>query len=355
VVSLLALDGPQGALAPEIRAIGVPVDTLGMTRGLPNPGALLRLGGILRAWRPDVVQTWLYHADLLGFFAARLSGCGAVVSWGLRCAYMDLSQYGAGTRLTLRACAALSARPEAVTANSYAGAAHHLALGYRPRRLTVLPNGVDTGQFQPDSGSRARLRAEWGVGGETPLLGLVARVDAMKGHGVFCRAAAQALHTFPQARLVFCGEGTEPGGPLDRMIAENGLGGATIRLGRRSDVAAIYAALDVLAVASLGEGFPNVLVEALACGVPVASLDVGDARRMAGPGGHVAEASASGPGAAEAAQAAALAQGLERLLGLTPEERKEMGAQGRAHVLEHYGLDAAVSRWAAHFEALAAL
>jgi hypothetical protein len=92
VVTLLGLDGASGALAQEIRALGVPVESLGLARGRPGPLALPRLALLLRRWRPQVVQTWLYHADLLGLLAARLSCSGAAVSWGLRAAYMDFSR-----------------------------------------------------------------------------------------------------------------------------------------------------------------------------------------------------------------------------------------------------------------------
>ncbi len=225
VVSLLGLsggpDGPDGpggpggpgALAGRIRAIGVPVQSLGLQRGafgLPGASGLagfLRLASLLRQWRPQVVQTWLYHADLLGLLAARASGCGAAVSWGLRSGYMDFSRYGLGTRLTVRACAALSAWPEAATVNSQAGAERHRALGYRTRNMVVLVNGVDGQVFRPDALARARLRAEWGVGGDAVLVGLAARLDPMKGHDVFCAAARSVLERFPEARFVFCGQG----------------------------------------------------------------------------------------------------------------------------------------------------
>jgi len=354
VVSLLDLDGEADALAGTIRALGVQVHSLGMRRGKPGPAAFLRLVGLLRQWRPQVVQTWLYHSDLLGLLATRASGCSAAVSWGLRSAYMDFSRYGLGTRLTVRACAALSAWPDAVTANSHAGAAHHLALGYRPKRLVVLENGVDTQCFRPDAEARARLRAEWGVDEATPLVGLVARMDPMKGHAVFCQAAALVLRRFPGACFLFCGTGTEPGaGELDRLVESNGLARSVIRLGRRADVNAVDAALDVLALASLGEGFPNALAEALACGVPAACLDVGDARRIAGPGGVVARAEDSGPGADVGTQARALAGCLCQVLKLTAQARAELGLAGRAHVLENYAEEAAAARWAAHFKALA--
>jgi len=354
VVTLL--DG--GELAGVIRAMGVPVESLGMGRGVPDPRGVWRLARLLRKERPQVVQTWLYHADLVGLLAARMSGCGAAVSWGLRCAYMDLARYGLGTRLTLRACVGLSGWPEAVTANSQAGADHHLALGYRPRRLVVLENGVDGGRFRPDAEARARLRREWGrdwgLAGDAPLIGLVARVDPMKGHAVFCRAAEVLLRTRPDARFLFCGEGTEPGAAeLDALIAHRGLGAAVVRLGRREDVAQVMAALDVLALPSLAEGFPNAVLEALACAVPCACLDAGDARAMCGPGGLVAPAALSGPGASESDRAGFLARAVAELLALSPAERARMGALGRAHVLERYGLERAVERWAAHFESLA--
>jgi len=337
VVSLLALDGEHGALAGRLRETGVPVESLEMRRGLPGPGALLRLMGLLRQWKPQVLQTWLYHADLLGL------------------CYMDFSRYSLGTRLTVRACARLSHWPETVTANSWAGARQHVdGLGYRPRRLVVLENGVDGQAFRPDPGARERLRMQWRVGEGTPLIGLVARLDPMKGHDVFCAAARRVLQRLPGARFVFCGQGTEPGaGRLDALLARHGLAHAAIRLGRRDDAAQVLAALDVLALPSLGEGFPNVLAEALACGVPVASLDVGDARRMAGPGGCVAEAGASRPDAPVETRAAALAECLERVLALPPEQRSGMGVLGRAHVLGEFSLEAAAARWAAHFEQLA--
>ncbi len=353
VVTLL----PCGPLAEPIRALGVEVESLGMARGIPSPGAVLRLAGIMRSWRPHVVQTWLYHADLLGFVARALAfGSRPALSWGIRCAYMDFSKYGLGTRLTVRACAALSGRVQTVVANSQAGAEHHVReLGYDAGTMRVLENGVDMERCRPDAAARAELRAEWGLGEGEVLVGLVARVDPMKGHDVFCRMARLVRERCGgNVRFVFCGQGTRPGEEgwpdLQAMLEESGLRDSAVLLGQRRDVERVWAALDVAVLPSLGEGFPNALLEALACGVPAVALDVGDAAAIVGPGGAVVPAA----GDVEA-RARSLAAQVERLVLAGGEERTRLGRAGRVHVSGRYALEAAVGGWAEHLYGLACL
>ena len=124
VVSLL----PEGPLAGRLRDAGIEVHALGMAPGRPSPSALWRLTTLLRRWRPDVVQTWLYHADLMGALATRLVRVPAL-AWNLRASDMDMSRYPAHSRWTLTLCARLSGLPRMVVVNSEAGRRHHEQLG----------------------------------------------------------------------------------------------------------------------------------------------------------------------------------------------------------------------------------
>lgn len=270
VVSLL----PAGAIRPRIEAAGIPVTDLGMSRGLPSPVAVWRLVRLLRQTRPQVVQGWMYHADLVASLALALSGLRGQIRqcWGIRCSDMDPSRYGRVFRAVLAVSARWSAYPDAIIANSQAGLDSHLALGYRPRRQAVVWNGIDTTRFAPDPQARAELRAEWGIAAGERLFAHVARVDPMKDHALFL----QAVDRLNTGRVVLVGKGTEALPPHPRVLA----------LGVRADVPRILAAADVIVSSSaFGEGFPNVLAEGMACGCVPISTDVGDAAALMGPCG----------------------------------------------------------------------
>ncbi|MGH6976063.1 MAG: glycosyltransferase, partial [Stellaceae bacterium] len=151
-----------GALVTALRDAGIAVRELDMRRGIFSPAAVFRLARIIRRERPALVQTWLYHADLIGLLAARLAAVRPL-AWNLRCSNMDLGRYRWATRLAVKTLAILSSQPSAVLVNSHAGQRWHAALGYHPRRWAFVPNGIDTAVFRPDAESRARWRNRLGA------------------------------------------------------------------------------------------------------------------------------------------------------------------------------------------------
>lgn len=285
VISLM----DEGKYGPLLRSAGVEVYTLGMPRGKVTIEALVRLWRLLRSVRPDVVQTWMYHADLVGGVVARLAGV-STVCWGIRHTTLEPGLSSRTTIMVARICARLSRWvPRTIVACSYEAARVHQALGYAPQSFVVVPNGYDLDRFAPDARARERLRAEWNVDAHTPLIGMVARFDPQKDHANLLAALGLLKEQGVEFRCVLVGTGMDKTNEaLAKRIAETGLDGHVYLLGRRNDIPVVMSALDVHVLSSaFGEAFPNVLAEAMACGTPCVTTDVGDAAFIVGETGWV--------------------------------------------------------------------
>lgn len=339
VVSMVA----GGAVAQELRERGVTVTDLAMARGVPSASAVWRLARLLRRDRPDLLQTWLYHADLLGLVAGVLAGVRRI-AWNLRSSNLDLQYQGTWSPRTRWLLTRLSGLPTAVLANSEAGRRSHERLGYRPRRWEVIPNGFDVERFRPDPEARKWLRRELGVPASCTLIGLVARYHPIKDHANFVRASARLDGHSREVHFVLLGCGVDPDNPdLERLIGAHGLRARIHLLGERRDVAEILAGLDVATLSSAeGEGFPNVLGEAMASGVPCVSTDTGDAAVIVGPTGVIVPVR----------DPVALASAWERLMAMGPDGRRRLGMAARQRIANTYSLPAVVARYEGLYEEL---
>lgn len=325
-----------GPNADILRAHGIPVETLGMRRGRPTIRGALRFAVVLRRRRPRIVQSWLYHADLLGLFGRPLAG--ARVVWNVRSA-----THGGLDAFVTKACARLSSWPDAVVVNSEAGRRIHADLGYRPRRWCLISNGFDVDTFKPSRESRVAVRRELGLAHDTPLVGLIARWDALKGHDTFFSAAARLLEHVPSTHFLLAGEGITPEqATISAWLFRHRLGDRVHLLGPRSDVPHLTAALDVACCTSVGEAFPNVVGEAMACAVPCVVTDVGDVSRLLGNPEFVVPAG----------DVAALVDRWSRLLAMSEGDRRAIGERGRDRIVAHYSLDAIVGQYVALYRSL---
>ena len=325
-----------GVVGESIRALGIPVRSLGMSRGVPNPLFVLRLARMLRDARPDLVQTWMYHADLVGGLAAKLTGNLPVV-WNVRHSYLEPHHTKRTTFWTARACARLSGHvPQRIVCAAEVSRRAHEALGYDAKRMVVIPNGFDLSKLRPDPEARRAVREELDIPEDAPLVGLVARFHPDKDHRNFVRAAAILHAQRPGVRFLMCGEGiTRENGELTRWVEDAGIGEYCYLLGRRDDVTRINAALDVATSSSGSEGFPNVVGEAMACGVPCVVTDVGDSAAIVGGTGMVVPRQ----------DHRALAEGWAKLLEMGAEERRTLGEKARRRVEERYSLDSVVAAY----------
>jgi glycosyltransferase involved in cell wall biosynthesis len=341
VVSLL----PAGPIGEKIAALGVPVRSLGMQSGMPDPLAVARLAGWLRRRRPNVVQTWMYHADLVGGLAARLAG-GVPVAWNIQQSNVDPRLVKRSTRATIAVCARLSRwLPTRIVCCAEVSRQVHVAQGYAADRMVLIPNACDLDRFRPDPAARAAVQEELGLSADAPLVGLVARFDPQKDHRTFVAAAARLRERLPAVQFLLCGDGIGwDNAALAGWLRAVGIAEACHLLGPRDDVPRIMAALDVAVLSSAyGEGFPNVLGEAMGCAVPCVATDVGDSARIVAATGRVVPPRDS----------AALAGALHEVLALDPAARQALGQAARQRVVEHFALPACVAQYAALYAKLA--
>ncbi|HKW89261.1 MAG TPA: glycosyltransferase [Candidatus Acidoferrales bacterium] len=330
-------------LAERMRRMGVPVRTLGMKKSVPNPLLVMRLAQWIRKSRPDVIHTWMYHANLVGAMAARLAGHVPVV-WAIHHNSLDPRVDKRRTLIVNRACAFLSWKiPARIVCCSEASLLHHKELGYAPDKLEAIPNGVNLEQFMPDPAARVSLRDELGLTGDAILIGLAARFHPHKDHHNFIRAAALLHEQKPEVHFVLCGlHITWQNAQLASWIDAAGLRGCCHLLGVRQDVPRFFAAIDIATTASRNEAFPIVIGEAMACETPCVVTDVGDSARIVGRTGLVVA-----PGDPDA-----LASAWRKLIVAGPKVRRRLGRAARRRVAEHFAISTIVERYQAIYSQL---
>jgi glycosyltransferase involved in cell wall biosynthesis len=324
---------------------GIPVYTLGMRRGVPNPIGLLRLLRIVRQEKPLILQTWLYHADLIGLLAGKL--IHIPVMWNLRCSNMNMQYYSKLSAIVIKLLRKLSSFPQAVLTNSESGKKLHQKLGFSPRRWVVIPNGFDLDFFHPDPDARKTFREKLGLSQKSILIGLIARFDPMKDHNTFLRAAFSLLKKYEDVHFILVGENiNEKNNRLVKLIKSSGKEKNFYLLGQRDDIPYIMAALDIHTISStFGEGFSNVIGEAMACGIPCVVTNVGDSALIVQETGKVVP-----PNDPEA-----VASAWSELIEVGHYERQKLGELARQRIKENFNVSKIVFQYEKVYEEIMAI
>jgi glycosyltransferase involved in cell wall biosynthesis len=325
----------EGDIGRKLASDGIEVHALSLNASLSGLARGTGLVPLLRSLKPDVLQTWMYHADFLGLVAGRFAMIPSIL-WNIRCANVELRHYPFVSRALLRILPGVSGLPQRIVINSQAGRLHHERLGYRPRKWELIANGVDTEAFDVNPQTRQDVRRMLGIPQDAVVIGMVARRDVMKDHSTLMEAAAILRTRCGGAHVVLVGRGLNAEDP--DLSAPN-----VHVVGERTDVAAVMSSFDVATLSSIGEGFPNVIAEAMACGVPCVATDVGDSRWIIGDTGRVVP-----PRDPEA-----LADGWLEMIAIGSEARRALGQRARARAVREFAIDRAVGRYEALYREVA--
>jgi glycosyltransferase involved in cell wall biosynthesis len=329
VVSLTD-DGKYGAL---LRELGVEVIPLGMPRGIVTRKGVSELWRIMRAYQPSLVQTWMYHADLVGGIVGRIARIPVV--WGVHNTVLEVGKSSLRTRLVRRLSSMLSGSiPYKIVTCSSRALETHCTVGYSRDRMVVVTNGVDSKEFHPDEQARSRLRAEWGIAATRPIIGMVARFDPYKDHSTLLEALAIAAKTRNFVAVLVGSGMISDNEELRHLILKFQVDDRIILTGPRNDIPAVMNALDLHVLSSSAESFGNVIVEAMACGTPCVVTDVGESRAIVGDTGWVV------PPRNARALASALCEALDAMTHCAHWNKRK--SKCRARVLEQFGIEAMV-------------
>ena len=285
---------------------------------------LLQLARVMREERPEILHSYL--TDLVTIVLKPWFPSTKIV-WGIRSSNMDLSQYDWLSRVSYQLTFRLSRFADAVIANSRSGRDYYIAQGYPRAKVVVIPNGIDTQRFRPDLQARRHVRSEWGIQDHEQVIGIVGRLDPMKDHHTFLHAASLLSQERNHLRFVCVGDGpAEQRDSLHQLTRSLKLAEHVIWSDGRNDMPNVFNALDLLvSSSSFGEGFSNVLAEAMACGVMCVGTNVGDSAWVVGDQGEVVPPKNS----------AALMAAMEKMLN----RKRYDSAQIRQRIVDQFSLN----------------
>jgi glycosyltransferase involved in cell wall biosynthesis len=326
----------EGVYGPRFRELGVPVHTLGMSRGMPKTNDIIRLTKLVRSVKPDVIQGWMYHGNLAASIAAVFAPGKPAVAWNVRQSMYDLASEKRMTRQVIRANRFLSPRADALLYNSQLSRTQHEAFGFASRRGRVIPNGFDLEALEPNLSIRESVRKTLGVSRDELIVGHVARFHPMKDHASYLRAAVIVAERNADVRFVLVGRDVSLDNSALSGIVPPHLAGRFICMGERSDVYRLMQAFDVFCQSSWSEAFPNVLGEVMASGVPCVATDVGDSACIVGDTGRMVPP----------INPSALAEAVIALLSIPKSGRVALGRAARKRIESRYNLSAIVSSYA---------
>lgn len=318
----------EGVYADKLIAFGVDVRCLGVKNILSGIFSFFALIRLLWKCKPQIVQTWMYHADLIGGLAAYF--CCIPVCWGIRQSNLDPKMHKFSTMVVARACAFFSALiPKYIVSCSARAIVEHKKFGYKGE-FVLIPNGINLDECVSGESARKQARSLLGLSDDKFVFGHVGRSNPQKDHENLFKAFSEMVSRHPAVKMVVVGEGLQPGNAyfqdlLNKCDCKN----QVLALGPRGDILQLLPAFDLFVLSSLGEAFPNVVVEAMACGVSCAVTDVGDAADIVGETGWVVPPR----------RPMALADAMERAYNLTRDERFTLGIQARQRIEQNYTLD----------------
>jgi len=334
----------KGPMGLKISLLGVPVIALNMhAKKLPLAG-LVKLIRIIREFSPDLIQGWMYHGNLIGSFSRVVAPGKPALVWNVRHSLSDLSQEKIATRQVIRINRWFSFGADVILYNSHRSREQHEVFGFSKVGAKVIPNGIDTHIFSFSSKDRKHIRSKLGIPENACVVGHMARLHPMKDHAIFIQAAKSLSYRYQNLYFLLSGRDVSFDNIMLSQLLSSQVRHRFYFLGERNDVHKLMSAIDIFCLSSAwGEGFPNVLGEAMATSIPCVATDIGDSALVVNKTGIIVPP----------CDVNALEEGIESLLTISSEDRISLGKIALERVEINYKLSKIVEKYASLYNELA--
>lgn len=332
----------EGHYGPLLRRAGIPITVVKMRRSFPDPVAIFRLSRLVRSLKPDIIQGWMHHGNLAAYLVKLSVPQSTSMVWNIRSGLDAIELLSKLTRILIHLEGNLSSSAHRIIYNSQRSRTQHEASGFFSKNGIVIPNGFDTEYWGPIIPPIFPMRNSFNLPPDAIVLGFVGRNHPQKDVANFLRSLTKVFAVEQNLYVFIIGRGIDRRDVLLRPLLESLPGERVLLLGERSDIPELMPEFDLFCLSSRTEGFPNVIGEAMSCGVPCISTDVGDAAMIIGDTGWVVPPSDS----------VAFAEAISAALALSKEERRKIGDMARQRVMDQYSIHSSVDQYKSLYEGL---
>ncbi len=326
----------EGGLKQKFEELNIPIEIVGLERGKATLKDLFQLVNLQKKIKPDLVHGWMYHSDLASTISTFLANPQTPVVWNIPHSLSSIKNEKKSTARVIRLLSILSWCPQKIIYNSKTSAKQHEKIGYQESKSLPFPDGFFVDTFVPSTSAYQQLRQELNLPSDAIIIGRIARYHPMKDYSNLLNGAVKLLKNNPQVHFVLVGPNIDNNNAeLTKQIQELGINNNIHLLGIRADTPMLNVGFDIACTTSAwGEGFPNVVGEAMSCGVPCVVTDVGDSAWLVGDTGLVVPPCDSN----------ALAEAWEKLI-TNPKLRQDLGAKARQRIVDNFALAQIVSNY----------
>ena len=324
----------NGEIGRILESLGASVICLGMHNWSSIFKALFKLKKIIQNEKPDIIHTWMYHANILGGIAAFIAKNKNII-WSIRRSEFTRDE-SLSTFIVMRIGAIFSnVIPKVVVCVAESGLENHQKYGYKPDNMIVIPNGFDLEQLKPDQVIRKEIRKELNIYDDEVVIGCVGRFHESKGYEILIASSMEVIKLHKKVRYLLIGRDLDQQNIiLMEWLNNTGFSDHFLLAGEKHNVSDYMSAMDIFCLSSITEGFPNVLGEAMASELPCVATSVGDVQKITGNNAILVQPN----------DKKLLTKGLCEMLNMDKKKRHRMGLIGRKKIEQEYPTKLACER-----------